>query len=120
MISSGFGPRGGKFHAGIDIAGQCGDPIYAVNNGTIDRATFNSINGNYIYINHNDGGDHYTVYAHLGRMYVSPGQSVQMGQLIGTMGRTGLATGCHLHFSLTSGNPWSGNHRDLNPMGLFR
>ena len=120
MISSGYGPRGGKFHRGIDIAGQCGDPIYAANNGTIDRATFQSTNGNYIYIKHNDAGDHYTVYAHLSKMYVSAGQSVQMGQLIGSMGRTGLATGCHLHFQLTSGNPWSGNHTDYSPMNLYR
>ena len=120
MISSGYGYRGGKFHAGLDIGGQCGDPIYAANNGTIDRATYNSINGNFIYINHNDAGNHYTVYAHLSSIYVSAGQSVQIGQLIGTMGRTGLATGCHLHFSLTIGNPWSTTHGDLNPWSLYR
>ncbi len=118
-VSSGYGYRWGKFHLGIDIGGQCGDPIYAANNGTIDRATYNGTNGNYIYIKHNDAGDHYTVYAHMGSMAVSPGQSVQMGQYIGTMGRTGLATGCHLHFSLTSGNPWSGSHIDYNPMSLY-
>ena len=119
FISSGYGFRWGKFHYGIDIGGQCGDPIYAINNGTVDRATYNSTNGNYIYKNHNDEGNHYSEYAHLSAMYVSPGQSVQMGQLIGAMGRTGFATGCHLHFGFSIGNPWSGSSTKLNPMSLY-
>lgn len=118
-ISSPYGYRWGKFHYGIDIGAQCGDPIYAINNGTIDRATYNSTNGNYIYINHNDAGNHYSEYAHLSAIYVSPGQSVQMGQVIGSVGRTGFATGCHLHFGFSVGNPWSGSSIKLNPMSLY-
>ena len=118
-VSSGYGYRWGKFHQGIDIGGQCGDPIYAANNGTVEKATYNGTNGNFIYINHNDGGNHYTEYAHLSAIYVSPGQSVQMGQVIGAMGRTGYATGCHLHFGLTHGYPWMGGSYYINPMSLY-
>ena len=115
--TSGFGWRGYKMHQGIDIAGTgCNSPIYAANNGVVDKSGWNSTNGNYIYINHNNG--YYTVYAHLATRDVSVGQTVSMGQKIGTMGRTGLASGCHLHFSISKGYPFVGGVF-MNPFNFY-
>ena len=117
QITSGFGWRGYKMHQGIDIAGTgCNSPIYAANNGVVDKSGWNSTNGNYIYINHNNG--YYTVYAHLATRDVSVGQTVSMGQKIGTMGRTGLASGCHLHFSISKGYPFVGGVF-MNPFNFY-
>lgn len=115
VISSQYGWRWGKMHYGIDISGTGrGSPIYAANNGVVEKADYNGTNGNYIYINHNNG--YYSVYAHLESIKVVKGQTVEGGQLIGTMGDSGYATGVHLHFSIYSGIPFSST--PLNP-GLF-
>lgn len=111
-ISSPYGWRWGKMHEGIDITGTGeGSPIYAANNGVVLIASYTNINGNYIYIDHNNG--YYSVYAHLQKLYVQPGQIVEGGQIIGTMGNTGFSTGPHLHFSISKGYPFSGQF--LNP-----
>lgn len=116
VISSPFGWRWGKLHAGIDISGTGrGSPIYAANNGVVEKADYNGINGHYIYINHNNG--YMSVYAHLDSIRVVSGQTVEAGQLIGTMGDSGFATGVHLHFSIYSGNPVSGT--PLNPRMFY-
>lgn len=116
VISSPFGWRWGKLHAGLDISGTGrGSPIYAANNGVVEKAEYNGINGNYIYINHNNG--YMSVYAHLDSIRVVSGQTVEAGQLIGTMGDSGFATGVHLHFSIYSGNPVSGT--PLNPRMFY-
>lgn len=107
VISSSFGWRWGKLHAGLDISGTGrGSPIYAANNGVVTKASYTGINGNYIYIDHNNG--YQSVYAHMDSLKVSEGQTVEAGQLIGTMGDSGFATGVHLHFSIYQGNPVSG------------
>lgn len=87
-----------RYHEAIDITGTgCGSPIYAANDGTVTKVTSNQYLGNYIEINHNNG--YKTQYAHLiDRGYVSVGQAVSMGQLIGRMGNTGESYGCHVHF----------------------
>lgn len=87
-----------RYHKAIDITGTgCGSPIYAANDGTVTKVTNNQDLGNYIEINHNNG--YKTQYAHLiDRGYVSVGQAVEMGQLIGRMGNTGESYGCHVHF----------------------
>ena len=76
-------------------------------------------NGEYIIIDHGNG--FFTIYAHLcpGCRYVKAGDRVYKGQPIGGMGRTGAATGVHLHFGLWSGKPYSGGSRALNPMTLY-
>ncbi len=117
IITSSYGWRWGKLHEGLDISGTgYGSPIYAANNGVVDKAGYTNINGNYIYINHNNG--YYTVYAHLASINVKVGQAVSMGQKIGTMGQSGYAFGTHLHFSVFRGYPFVGGYT-INPLSLY-
>lgn len=117
VITSSYGWRWGKMHEGLDISGTgYGSPIYAANNGIVDQAGYNSTNGNYIYINHNNG--YYTIYAHMAKLYVKKGQAVSMGTQIGTMGSTGFSTGTHLHFSIYKGYPYRGGVA-MNPLRFY-
>ena len=117
-ISSPYGYRWGTLHDGMDIAGSgYGSPIYASNNGIVVASSYKWDNGEYIVINHNNG--YYTMYAHLANRYVSVGQEVSIGDVIGTMGQSGFATGVHLHFGLWRGYPYSRGSSSLNPMSLF-
>jgi murein DD-endopeptidase MepM/ murein hydrolase activator NlpD len=73
--------------------------------------------GNYIIINHGNGI--YTLYAHMIRLNVSPGQTVRKGQVIGALGQTGRATGPHLHFGVYIGMPYQGG-KPINPLELYK
>lgn len=117
VISSQYGYRWGKLHAAVDISGTgYGSPIYASNDGTVIEAGYRYPNGNYVLINHNNG--YYTIYAHMSSIKVSKGQTVKMGQRLGGMGKSGFATGTHLHFGVYKGHPWRGGV-SINPMRLF-
>lgn len=117
VISSPYGYRWGKLHEAVDINGTgYGSPIYAANDGTIIEAGYRYPNGNYVLINHNNG--YYTIYAHMSHLNVSNGQTVKIGQKLGGMGRSGLATGTHLHFGVYKGHPWRGGF-SINPMRLY-
>ena len=103
-------------HTGADISERCGKPIYAANNGVVTVAGVRSDNGNYVTINHNNG--YYTLYAHMSSYIVRTGQVVSKGQVIGYVGRTGRATGCHLHFEAWKGGaPWRG--QVINALTLY-
>ncbi|MGI5894347.1 MAG: murein hydrolase activator EnvC family protein [Candidatus Merdivicinus sp.] len=99
-ISSGYGPRWGSFHSGIDItAGGCyGANIYASASGTVITAGWHWSYGNYVVIDH--GGGYSTLYAHCSSLNVSVGQNVVQGQVIAKIGSTGQSTGPHLHFEV--------------------
>lgn len=84
------------FHTGVDIAGAEGDPIFAAAAGIVSRAEEFSSYGNCIDITHPSGL--VTRYTHLKDINVALGQPVVQGQVIGTEGATGAATGPHLHF----------------------
>lgn len=87
-------------HTGMDIAG-CGkgSNIYASAAGTVVTVKWGSKGyGNHVIINHGDGIQ--TLYAHLNDIYVTKNQYVNQGDVIGGMGRTGNATGVHLHFEI--------------------
>ncbi|MFS0560773.1 peptidoglycan DD-metalloendopeptidase family protein [Terribacillus sp. 179-K 1B1 HS] len=117
-ITSGFGPRWGTFHYGIDIAKRGSNvPIWAAASGTVSRAYYSSSYGNVIFVTHSiDGKTYTTVYAHLTSMHVSTGERVSQGQQIGTMGNTGMSQGQHLHFELHTG-PWNGSKSNaVNPI----
>ncbi len=93
----------------VDVANNCGTPIYAGGSGTVTRTGSDPARaGNYIWVDH---GSFKALYAHLQSIHVSPGQRVSGGQQIGTMGNTGYtlgATGCHIHFETRGGrNPFS-------------
>lgn len=112
-LTDGYEWRWGKLHAAQDIAGLgCNSPIYAVNSGTVVTAHYHSSLGNYVEIDHNNG--YKTLYAHLNRIYVSEGQGINKGDVLGLMGATGFSFGCHLHF----GAYYQGSSFD--PMNLYR
>lgn len=100
-ISSGFGPRtapmpgASTYHVGVDVAAPVGTPIHAAALGKVIRSEHNSIRGHVITIDHGSGWS--TLYQHLDTRRVSVGAWVVAGQVIGTVGATGLATGPHLH-----------------------
>lgn len=82
---------------GIDISAECGSPVYSADEGIVIESAdgWNGGYGNYIVIQHKN---YETLYGHLSERYVSVGDYVEKGSLIGTVGATGKATGCHLHF----------------------
>jgi len=82
----------------IDVANDCGTPIYAAASGTVSRIKWGDRAGYYILIDHTNGTK--TLYAHLSKMLVRTGDWVKQGQKIALMGTTGHSTGCHLHFSV--------------------
>jgi len=106
---SGFDYTPSINHFGIDIDGDMGNAVYAVDNGVIVYAGWNNWGyGNMIVINHGNGWQ--TLYAHLSAINVTCGQSVYQGNVIGAIGSTGNSTGPHLHFEMmyngTKVNPW--------------
>lgn len=94
--------QGLHFFNAIDLANKCGTPIYAAASGVVQRAVFNNSwnlgMGNYVTILHPNGT--VTYYGHFEYVGVKPGQAVSVGDRLGLMGRTGNATGCHVHFQV--------------------
>ncbi len=97
-ITSGFGPRWGRMHEGLDISGGSGTPIAAAASGTVIVAGWNGGYGQLVVVDH--GGGLSTAYAHLSSIAVSVGQGVGQGSVVGGMGTTGHSTGVHLHFEV--------------------
>ncbi len=109
MPAKGF--NWGKLHPhnAVDIANDCGTEIRASAEGMVNETSLGMWNGgygNYILISHPNGTK--TRYAHLNKVLVSVGQHVKKGELIGIMGETGDATGCHVHFEIIGAvNPFA-------------
>ena len=103
-FTSGYGVRSDPFrgraamHAGIDLAGPLGTPIYATADALVGRSEWANGYGNLIELNHGRGIQ--TRYGHLTRSAVRAGQRVKRGDLIGYMGSTGRSTGSHLHYEV--------------------
>lgn len=97
-FTSGFGPRWGTMHNGIDIANVNGTPILAVEDGTVIDSGPAQGYGNWIRILHNDGA--VSVYGHMQSLNVAVGDHVTAGQQIAGMGNMGFSTGTHLHFEI--------------------
>jgi murein DD-endopeptidase MepM/ murein hydrolase activator NlpD len=95
-VTSGFGPRWGRNHDGMDIAAPTGTPIRAVECGVVSFSGVQSGYGNMVCVRHSSRFE--TCYAHMSRQAVSNGQRVEQGQVIGYVGCTGSCTGPHLHF----------------------
>jgi murein DD-endopeptidase MepM/ murein hydrolase activator NlpD len=108
VVTSGFGSRGGSPHFGLDIANKIGTPIRAVAAGKVVEAGPASGFGLWVQIQHADGTT--TVYGHVNRFFVKPGQKVKAGQLIAEVGNRGQSTGPHLHLEV-----WDSDGTKINP-----
>lgn len=97
-ITSRFGRRSGGTHTGLDIANSTGTPIKAAATGTVVYSGYKGSYGNLIIVAHTNSIQ--TYYAHCSRLYVSVGQTVTQGQVIGAVGSTGNSTGPHLHLEV--------------------
>ena len=110
-VTSPFGYRWGRLHAGIDIGVPNGTPIHAAASGTVVIAGWVSGYGNYTCIDH--GGGLATCYAHQSSFATSVGAHVSQGQVIGYTGCTGHCFGPHLHFEVRiNGTP-------VDPLGYL-
>jgi murein DD-endopeptidase MepM/ murein hydrolase activator NlpD len=95
-----------RAHLGTDYAAPTGTPVRTVGDGVVEFAGVQNGFGNVVFIKHRN--QHVTVYAHLSRIDVKNGQSVEQGQTLGAVGATGWATGPHLHFEFRI----NGQHQD--------
>jgi murein DD-endopeptidase MepM/ murein hydrolase activator NlpD len=97
-VTSPFGSRDGRLHAGLDIGAPKGTLATAAAGGIVSFAGTQSGYGNIVVIEHPGGTS--TAYAHLSKISVVVGQLVTQGQEIGLVGSTGRSTGPHLHFEI--------------------
>ncbi len=107
-----------EFHPGMDFAAPEGTEIYATGDATVERADNMAQGyGNHVVLNHGYG--YKTLYGHMTKSVVSPGQKVKRGQLIGYVGSTGLSTAPHVHYEVAHNgektNPINFYYNDLNP-----
>lgn len=102
---------GRDFHAGLDIAGDRGQPVYATADGRVTQRGYQGAYGNLLVLDHGFGL--VTKYGHLSSYSVKPGDHVTRGQVIGRVGNTGRATGYHLHYEVLA------NGRLINPLQLL-
>ena len=103
-LTSGFGPRSGRMHKGIDLQARPAVPIYSAGPGRVLEVSYQSGFGNQVLIGHGNGV--YTRYAHLAHFTpgLAAGQVIGFGQPLGMMGASGNATAVHVHYEILTGN----------------
>ena len=101
-----------KAHRGVDYAADRGTPVMAAGDGKVIKAAYDKYNGHHVFIQH--GEKYVTKYLHFTKRKVKRGQTVKQGQLIGTVGSTGLASGPHLHYEFLV----NGVHRNPRTVDL--
>lgn len=103
-MTSGFGPRFGRMHKGIDLQAKPAVPVYSAGPGRVLEVSNQSGFGYQVLISHGNGV--YTRYAHLAYFAegLRAGQKIGFGQPLGMMGRTGNATAIHVHYEILTGN----------------
>ena len=109
-VSSHFGHRKYRYHHGTDIAIYTGEPVKSAFDGVVRIARYSSSYGYVVVVRHPTGLE--TLYAHLSRLKVKVNQTVKAGDLVGLVGRTGRATGSHLHFEMRY-KGWSVDPREV-------
>lgn len=111
LITSNFGWRDGRNHNGMDIDLQVWDPVVASFDGMVRISRHHPGYGRVVIIRHYNGLE--TLYAHLHRLKVKPGDIVEAGEIVGLGGSSGRSTGSHLHYEVRfKGKP-------LNPRSLI-
>lgn len=107
-------------HPALDIAGDGGLRVVPMRGGTVTFAGWKSNCGGYqVWVSHGNGL--YSAYYHLSREVTRPGAHVTRGTtVLGYVGRTGCATGPHLHFEVWRGYPWRAGSRRVNPLLYIR
>ncbi|MCX6290274.1 MAG: M23 family metallopeptidase [Bacteroidetes bacterium] len=101
-----------KFHSGMDFTAPVGTEIHATGNGSVEKVEMDGRGyGNDVIINHGYGYE--SLYGHMSKILVRPGQKISRGDLIGYVGNSGTSTGPHLHYEVRkNGNP-------LNPVNFY-
>lgn len=91
-----------KLHNGTDFAAACGTPIHPVAPGVVIATNVETAGGNVAYVNHGmiNGSSWVSAYVHMGSFNVAVGQQVDTSSVVGYVGSTGYATGCHLHLTM--------------------
>jgi murein DD-endopeptidase MepM/ murein hydrolase activator NlpD len=117
-IASGFGYRVHPIyktmmmHDGIDFTATIGTEIYATGNGVVEKVEYNGRGyGNNVVLNHGFGYE--TLYGHMSRFAVRPGQRINRGDIIGYVGNTGSSTGPHVHYEVIK------NGQKIDPINFF-
>lgn len=116
-VTSGFGNRIHpilktlRMHTGVDITAPKGTPVYATADGVVSYKQAQSGYGTSVLLNH--GYSYETLYAHLSKRAVKPGQKIKRGELVGYVGNTGFSVGSHLHYEV-----WK-NGIPVNPVYYF-
>ena len=109
---------GGRGHDGQDMFADCGTPVVAAEGGRVRFVAYEGAAGNYIVI---ASGDADSVYMHLARLpRLGVGDRVEIGQRIGSVGRSGDADGCHLHFELWTKPGWYKGGHAYDPLPRLR
>ena len=121
QVVSGFGNRfhpilkSHRLHSGIDLAAHPGTPVYATGDAVVRVASYNpqGYTGYGIVIILDHGFGYHTLYAHMQKASVRPGQRVKRGEQIGTVGNSGMSSGSHLHYEVSIGD------RKVDPVYYF-
>ncbi len=100
-----------KLHTGVDLTAPRGTPVHAAGDGIVVRADWAGGYGNCVRINHGYG--YLTLYGHMKKFIVKPGQKVKRGDIIGYVGSTGLSTSPHLHYEVRI------NGKPVNPVNFY-
>jgi hypothetical protein len=107
---------GGRGHQGQDVFAACGTPLVAAHAGTVKFSGFQGRAGNYLVIDNDDAATDYG-YMHLrDKALVAEGDHVTTGQLVGYVGDSGDADGCHLHFEIWTAPGWYAGGRPIDPL----
>lgn len=100
-------------HRGVDLDGNLGDPVYPIMDGTIEAIFYSRFSyGNHVIVNHGSGFK--SLYAHLAKVAVQPGQEIDKNTVLGTVGSTGWSTGSHLHFEVYD------QDKPFNPLTILK
>lgn len=112
--------RAGHSHQGHDVFAACGTPLVAARGGRVQARAYHAAAGHYVVID-GDGTDTDYVYMHLvGRSPFARGDTVATGQRIGSVGDSGNARGCHLHFELWAGPGYYEGGRPFDPLPALK